>query len=207
MIVMAQIFPNDAGRIPRTGTVISATHPDPVAPGGALPARVQCDLSSRSNATMAFSLCLTIAARSGRNETAGGHIRVIRSASLLRYAKGLLLRANWLCSGDLLPPSPPGEKATARQDQARESGANNRAGHDLRRPRPRSRRSLSYADHLPLYRQAQIYARQGIVLDRSTLADWVDRAAFLLRPVHERLLMALKAIPAAGAAWQQQTLG
>lgn len=34
-----------------------------------------------------------------------------------------------------------------------------------------------YADHLPLYRQAQIYARQGITLDRSTLADWVARAA------------------------------
>ena len=49
-----------------------------------------------------------------------------------------------------------------------------------------------YADHLPLYRQAQIYARQGITLDRSTLADWVGRAAFLLRPVHERLLMRLK---------------
>jgi transposase len=29
-----------------------------------------------------------------------------------------------------------------------------------------------YADHLPLYRQAQIYARQGVELDRSTLADW-----------------------------------
>ena len=49
-----------------------------------------------------------------------------------------------------------------------------------------------YADHLPLYRQAQIYARQGINLDRSTLADWVGRAAFLLRPVHERLLAMLK---------------
>lgn len=50
-----------------------------------------------------------------------------------------------------------------------------------------------YADHLPLYRQAQIYARQGLSLDRSTLADWVGRAAFLLRPVHERLLDRLKA--------------
>ena len=50
-----------------------------------------------------------------------------------------------------------------------------------------------FADHLPLYRQAQIYARQGIALDRSTLADWVGRAAFLLRPVHERLLDKLKA--------------
>ena len=49
-----------------------------------------------------------------------------------------------------------------------------------------------YADHLPLYRQAQIYARQGITLDRSTLADWVGRAAWLLRPVHERLLATLK---------------
>jgi transposase len=49
-----------------------------------------------------------------------------------------------------------------------------------------------YADHLPLYRQAQIYARQGINLDRSTLADWVGRAAWHLRPVHERLLMKLK---------------
>jgi transposase len=50
-----------------------------------------------------------------------------------------------------------------------------------------------YADHLPLYRQAQIYARQGVHLDRSTLADWVGRAAFLLRPIHERLLGHLKA--------------
>lgn len=49
-----------------------------------------------------------------------------------------------------------------------------------------------YADHLPLYRQAQIYARQGLDLDRSTLADWVGRAAFMLRPVHERLLTVLK---------------
>lgn len=49
-----------------------------------------------------------------------------------------------------------------------------------------------YADHLPLYRQAQIYARQGLNLDRSTLADWVGRAAFMLRPIHERLLAVLK---------------
>ena len=49
-----------------------------------------------------------------------------------------------------------------------------------------------YADHLPLYRQAQIYERQGVHLDRSTLADWVGRAAFHLRPVHERILAHLK---------------
>ena len=44
-----------------------------------------------------------------------------------------------------------------------------------------------YADHCPLYRQAQIYARQGITLDRSTLADWVGRAAWWLRPLHAAL--------------------
>lgn len=49
-----------------------------------------------------------------------------------------------------------------------------------------------YADHLPLYRQAQIYARQGVNLDRSTLADWVGRAAFLLRPIYDRLLDRLR---------------
>ena len=52
-----------------------------------------------------------------------------------------------------------------------------------------------YADHLPLYRQSQIYARQGITLDRSTLADWVGRAAFHLKPIHEQLLSNLKASP------------
>src|SRR3954454_8293115 len=35
-----------------------------------------------------------------------------------------------------------------------------------------------YADFLPLYRQAQIFARQGIELDRSTLCDWVGRACW-----------------------------
>ncbi len=49
-----------------------------------------------------------------------------------------------------------------------------------------------YADHLPLYRQAQIYERQGVRLDRSTLADWIGRAAFHLRPVRERILVDLQ---------------
>ena len=49
-----------------------------------------------------------------------------------------------------------------------------------------------YADHLPLYRQAQIYSRQGIELDRSTLAAWVGRAAFELMPVYDALLANLK---------------
>ncbi|MFS0851848.1 IS66 family transposase [Novosphingobium panipatense] len=49
-----------------------------------------------------------------------------------------------------------------------------------------------YADHLPLYRQAQIYARQDIKLDRSTLADWVGRAAWYLRPLRDRTLEELR---------------
>ena len=49
-----------------------------------------------------------------------------------------------------------------------------------------------YADHLPLYRQAQIYSRQGIDLDRSTLAAWVGKAAFELRPVFNALVADLK---------------
>src|SRR5919199_1771188 len=40
-----------------------------------------------------------------------------------------------------------------------------------------------YADFLPLYRQAQIFARQGIALDRSTLCDWVGRACWWLEPL------------------------
>jgi transposase len=34
-----------------------------------------------------------------------------------------------------------------------------------------------HADHLPLYRQAQILARQGVEIERSTLAHWVGAAA------------------------------
>lgn len=49
-----------------------------------------------------------------------------------------------------------------------------------------------YADHLPLYRQSQIYARQGIQLDRSTLADWVGRAAWYLRPMRDHILERLR---------------
>lgn len=49
-----------------------------------------------------------------------------------------------------------------------------------------------YADHLPLYRQAQIYARQGVQLDRSTLADWVGRAAWYLRPLRDHNLERLR---------------
>jgi transposase len=44
-----------------------------------------------------------------------------------------------------------------------------------------------YADHLPLYRQSQILARQGIEIGRDTLASWVGCAANEIRPVVARL--------------------
>jgi len=44
-----------------------------------------------------------------------------------------------------------------------------------------------YADHLPLYRQAQIYAREGVELERSTMADWVGGCYGLLDPLLEAL--------------------
>ncbi len=44
-----------------------------------------------------------------------------------------------------------------------------------------------YADHLPLYRQSEIYAREGVDLERSTLADWVGATSALLDPLVEAL--------------------
>ncbi len=44
-----------------------------------------------------------------------------------------------------------------------------------------------YADHLPLYRQSQIYARDGVELERSTLAGWVGHAGIALAPLVEAL--------------------
>jgi transposase len=40
-----------------------------------------------------------------------------------------------------------------------------------------------YCDHQPLYRQSEIYARDGVELARSTLADWVGQASALLKPL------------------------
>jgi transposase len=52
-----------------------------------------------------------------------------------------------------------------------------------------------YSDHLPLYRQSQIFARQGIELDRSTLCNWVGRACWWLAPLHELMLSTALASP------------
>jgi transposase len=44
-----------------------------------------------------------------------------------------------------------------------------------------------YCDHLPLYRQSQIYAREGIEIDRSTMAGWVGAGSALLQPLLDAL--------------------
>jgi transposase len=44
-----------------------------------------------------------------------------------------------------------------------------------------------YADHLPLFRQSEIYARQGVEISRSTMAGWVGAASDLLGPLVEAI--------------------
>src|SRR3546814_9965268 len=52
-----------------------------------------------------------------------------------------------------------------------------------------------YADHQPLYRQSEIYAREGVQLERSTLADWVGRSAAILEPLVSLLRVEVMAAP------------
>lgn len=42
-----------------------------------------------------------------------------------------------------------------------------------------------FCDHLPLYRQSEIFARDGVELDRSQLAEWLGYIAWLLKPLAE----------------------
>jgi len=56
-----------------------------------------------------------------------------------------------------------------------------------------------FCDHLPLYRQAEIYARSGLDIDRSQLAEWLGHVAWLLKPLVEAVakhVMAGRAIHA-----------
>jgi len=52
-----------------------------------------------------------------------------------------------------------------------------------------------HADHIPLYRQSQILARDRVVIERSTLAQWVGASAAELQPLHDYLVRSLKASP------------
>src|SRR5215468_2457695 len=44
-----------------------------------------------------------------------------------------------------------------------------------------------YCDHVPLYRQSEIYGRDGVELDRSKLADWNGKSAWLLEPLAQKI--------------------
>jgi len=55
--------------------------------------------------------------------------------------------------------------------------------------------TAKYQDHLPLYRQAVIYARQGVFLPRSTQAGWVGACEALLEPLVDRLKAHILAEP------------
>ncbi|MFO1028779.1 MAG: IS66 family transposase [Acetobacteraceae bacterium] len=52
-----------------------------------------------------------------------------------------------------------------------------------------------FCDSLPLYRQSQMLARQGVTLDRSTLSNWVGRACWWLTPLYELLLSTALSAP------------
>jgi transposase len=52
-----------------------------------------------------------------------------------------------------------------------------------------------FADSLPLYRQAKMLERQGIILDRSTLSKWVGRACWWLTPLYDLMLATALSAP------------
>jgi transposase IS66 family protein len=60
----------------------------------------------------------------------------------------------------------------------------------------------NFCDFLPLYRQVQMLARQGVTLDRSTLSNWVGRACWWLTPLYDlvvgTVLSSDKLLPAHG---------
>ncbi|MCD0279736.1 IS66 family transposase, partial [Xanthomonas melonis] len=49
-----------------------------------------------------------------------------------------------------------------------------------------------YVDHLPLYRQQAIYARSGITLSRSTMAEWIGAIGVALQPLADRLAVRMR---------------
>jgi len=49
-----------------------------------------------------------------------------------------------------------------------------------------------FSEHMPLYRQSQVFARHGIMLDRAVLADWMGTVAFHLAPLVERMSVLMK---------------
>jgi transposase len=52
-----------------------------------------------------------------------------------------------------------------------------------------------YVDHVPLYRQEAIFARHGIALQRTTLAEWIGRVGLALQPLFDALRIQLLTAP------------
>jgi transposase len=52
-----------------------------------------------------------------------------------------------------------------------------------------------YCDSLPLYRQSQMLARQGVMIDRSTLSNWVGRVCWWLTPLYELIVSTVLSSP------------
>ena len=52
-----------------------------------------------------------------------------------------------------------------------------------------------FCDSLPLYRQSQMLARQGITLDRSTLSNWVGTACWWLTPIYDLMVATVLSSP------------
>ena len=49
-----------------------------------------------------------------------------------------------------------------------------------------------YGDGLPLYRQEAIYARDGVELDRSQMAQWMGAVGFELAPLADHVLKRIR---------------
>ncbi|TXP01157.1 transposase, partial [Escherichia coli] len=61
-------------------------------------------------------------------------------------------------------------------------------GRGIARPRIRARvLTGKYGEHLQLYRQSEIFARQGVELSRALLSNWVDACCQLMTPLNDAL--------------------
>ena len=117
-----------------------------------------------------------------------------------RFIVNRIVRPRMACSGcDCFTQAPlPSIARQAIAKQSAERGGRSSAGDPVRacwpmcplsamQASPAGQRVNKYADHLPLYRQSQIFDREGLDLDRSTLADWVGKSTALLEPLAEAI--------------------
>ena len=85
-------------------------------------------------------------------------------------------------------PHGQGEKACTRCDCIVEAPAPSRPiDRGIAGPGLLARVNGKYCEHLPLYRQCEIFARQGVDLSRALLSNWVDGCCRLMAPLDEAL--------------------